>query len=146
MFAWADGATFAREWERDLIARAELAGASAADAAAAYEAFFDHISFRKGWKQPPFTREEAAQVFATAACIVARARVEILDVRDGGVKLRQIEGSARDWMHSPECGPLLQSDPCLFLTGLVHATFKDAKGYVEGLKENEVDSFIRLYS
>ncbi|CAE6948901.1 KIF3B [Symbiodinium sp. KB8] len=38
-FAWADGAAFAREWERDLVKRAELAGASKEDASAAYEAF-----------------------------------------------------------------------------------------------------------
>merc|ERR1712007_14920 len=44
----------------------------------AYESFFDHISFRKGWKQPPFSREDAANAFAAAARIVARVRVEIL--------------------------------------------------------------------
>ena len=38
-FAWADGAAFAREWEADLVKRAELAGASKEDATAAYEAF-----------------------------------------------------------------------------------------------------------
>ncbi|CAE7520622.1 KIN8A, partial [Symbiodinium pilosum] len=38
-FSWADGATFGREWEMDLVKRAELAGASKEDATAAYEAF-----------------------------------------------------------------------------------------------------------
>eukprot|EP00435_Cladocopium_sp_Y103_P049290 s782_g14.t2 len=38
-FSWADGPSFAREWERDLVARAELAGASKDDALRAYEAF-----------------------------------------------------------------------------------------------------------
>lgn len=38
-FAWADGASFAHEWERDLVARSELAGASKDDALRAYKAF-----------------------------------------------------------------------------------------------------------
>lgn len=118
----------------------------AKEISAAYDAFFDHISFRKGWKQPPFAREEVAPLFAAAACIVARARIEMLDMRDEGIKLRQVEGSARDWMHSPTSGLLVQSNPDLFVKGLVHATFKDAKGYVEGLKESEVDRCIELYS
>lgn len=48
-FAWADGATFAREWERDLIARAELAGASKDDALAAYEAFHARLKKTRGF-------------------------------------------------------------------------------------------------
>lgn len=76
---------------------------------------------------------------------MARARIEILDARNEGVKIRQVEGSARDWMHSPECRLLLKENQPLFLKGL-HATFKDAKGYVEGINESEVDGFIELYS
>ena len=50
-FAWADGATFAREWERDLIKRAELAGASKEDATAAYEAFHARVRAGQGEKR-----------------------------------------------------------------------------------------------
>lgn len=113
---------------------------------AAYKAFFDHISFRKGWTEPPFTLSEVASAFACAARIVALIRIEVLDVRDPGFKIRQVEGSARDWMHSPECGTLLRDDPNAFLEGLVHATFKDANGYVEGLTLGEVDELMKLYS
>lgn len=113
---------------------------------AAYSDFFDHISFRKGWKTPPFSKADSKSAFATAACVVARARVEILDVRDPGFKLRQVDGSARDWMHSPDLGQVLQKDPRQFIAGLVHATFQDAKGYVEGLAESEVNGFLANYS
>lgn len=117
----------------------------AAAVAAAYGSFFEHISFRKGWKEPPFTRVEAADAFADAARVVARARLEVLDRRDAGFKLRQVEGSARDWMHAPERGQLLRDEPDLFVSGLVHATFSDAKGYTEGLCQSEVDEFLKLY-
>jgi len=73
--------------------------AKARDVAESYESFFDHIAFRKGWKQPPFTRAEVRPAFKRAACIVARARAEVLDVRNTEIKIRQVEGSARDWMH-----------------------------------------------
>lgn len=109
----------------------------------AYCTFFDHIAFRKGWRTPPFTQEEASAVFASAAGIVARARLQVLNVRDPGLKVRQISGSAVDWMHDPGSGPLLRADPGKFLVELVHATFKDGNGYVEGLTAAEVSSFIR---
>jgi hypothetical protein len=115
------------------------------EVAMAYDSFFDHISFRKGWKQLPFTRHDVEATFPIAARIVALARTEILDVRDEGIKLRQVEGSARDWMHSSECPQLLRSSPDEFVCGLVHATFQDANGYVEGLDKSEVDRFIATY-
>lgn len=113
--------------------------------AAAYSSFFDHISFRKGWKEPPFTLSEVGSAFESAARVVARVRVEVLDVRDPGFKIRQVEGCARDWMHSPECATLLHDDPKAFAEGLVHATFKDANGYVERLTHCEVDELVKLY-
>lgn len=119
--------------------------AGAKSIVAAYEEFFNHIGFRKGWKVPPFSREEVGAAFLAAALVVARARVLVLDPRDPGIKIRQVEGSARDWMHSPECAVLLREDPDSFIAGLVHATFKDGKGYVEGITEQEVGNFLELY-
>lgn len=114
--------------------------AKARDVAESYESFFDHIAFRKGWKQPPFTRDEVRPAFKRAACIVARARAEVLDVRNTDIKIRQVEGSARDWMHDAESVQLLRCDLDAFVRGLVHATFKDANGYVENLEELQVSS------
>lgn len=114
--------------------------------AAAYYGFFQHISFRKGWKEPSFTAAEAANAFVRGARIVALIRVEVLNRRDAGFKIRQVEGSAVDWMHSPECGQLLREQPDFFVVELVHATLKDGKGYVEGLTKGEVDEFVKLYS
>jgi len=120
--------------------------ARAKDVIESYESFFDHIAFRKGWKQPPFAREEVRPAFQRAACIVARVRAEVLDSRNTGIKIRQVEGSARDWMHDAESVQLLRSSSDAFVRGLVHATFKDANGYVEDLEEPQVDDFILLYS
>jgi len=117
----------------------------AAEIVAAYGSFFDHISFRKVWKDPPFTRAEVTDCFEAAARVVALTRLEILDQRDTGIKLRQVEGSARDWMHGPVNAPLLRDSPDRFVAGLVHATLKDAHGYVEGLCEQEVDQYIERY-
>lgn len=118
---------------------------AAAEIAASYDSFFDHISFRKGWKDPPFAKADAMTAFGAASIIAARARIEVLDPRTPGLVLRQVDGSARDWMHSPELATALQEDPAKFVHGLVHATFKDARGYVEGLEESEVDDFIRAF-
>lgn len=114
--------------------------------AEAYDAFFEHISFRKGWKEPPFTREESSGAFKAASHVVARIRCEVLDQRDPGFKIRQVDGSARDWMHSPECPQLLREQPERFVAGLVHASFRDAHGYVEGLHEEEINDFIKFFS
>jgi hypothetical protein len=111
-----------------------------------YECFFGHISFRKGWRKVPFTRCEVHDDFVAAAQIVARARLEILNVRNPGLKIRQVEGSARDWLHTSESAQLLRTDKCLFQQRLVHETFKDAHGYVEGLDEHQVDSIIATYN
>jgi len=117
----------------------------ASEVADSYDAFFNHISFRKGWRELPFGQQEVAPLFTSAAGIVARVRIEVLDARDEGFKLRKVDGSACDWMHSSECRSLLQTSPNLFLEGLVHATFMDGKGYVEGLSKNEVDRLIQVY-
>jgi hypothetical protein len=111
---------------------------------AAYNAFFDDFRFKKGWKQLPFSREEVATPLGIAAGIVAQARNEI-DARDKGITLWQTGGSAIDWMHSPESHKLLQDDTNRFIAGLVHATFRDGKGYVKGLDEKQVDIFIERY-
>jgi len=118
--------------------------AAASEVEAAYLCFFDHISFRKGWKQPPFHREEVSTAFLAAAQIVARARLEVLD-SVGGIKLRQVEGSARDWLHDPAAASLLREDRRRFVAALVHATFRDVHGYVEGLSDIEVDAFIASF-
>ena len=47
-------------------------------------------------QEPPFARAEVAGPFETAARIVGRARREVLDLTEG-LKLRQVDGSARDW-------------------------------------------------
>jgi len=118
---------------------------AAAEVVAAYESFFDRISFRRGWDQPPFSLDDSRAAFISAAHIVTRARLEVLDARPG-LKLRQVDGSARDWMHSPNLAQVLREDPTTFVKGLVHATFKDAKGYVEDLTEARVDQFILQYA
>merc|ERR1711920_132047 len=117
--------------------------AKAKDVVESYESFFDHIAFRKGWKQPPFTRDEVRPAFKRAACIVARARAEVLDVQNTDIKIRQVEGSARDWMHDAGSAQLLRCDLDAFVRGLGHATFKDANGYAENLEELQVDGFIQ---
>merc|ERR1712008_433317 len=112
---------------------------------AAYQSFFDHISFRRGWKEPPFLADDSRIAFSAAASIVARVRLEVLDAPPG-LKLRQVDGSARDWMHSPNLATLLREDQTTFIKGLVHATFKDANGYVEDLTEGDVDRFIARFA
>ena len=106
----------------------------------AYAGFFDHISFRKGWKRPPFPRRDADPLFRRVARVAAMARSR--DLRRAGFALRQPDGAARDWMHD---APSPADSPNAFLRGLLHATFQDANGYVEGLDAVAVERFRRRY-
>lgn len=110
----------------------------------AYSDFWNNIRFRKGWQQPVFTREEVLHLLEKAADIVIRKRT-LLDEEEDGFKMRMIDGSARDFLwsvneHPVVIGDFEQEDE--FVHQLVHATFKDAKGYVEGLTEEEIQDFI----
>ena len=103
--------------------------------------FFEHIAFRKGWKRPPFSRRDAEPLFREAARVVAQIRSR--NLRQDGFVVRQRDGSARDWMHD---APDPKDSPAAFARGLVHATFQDASGYVEGLDAPTVERLRRRYA
>ena len=104
---------------------------------AAYADFFEHISFRKGWKACPFRKRDVDVLFHKAAVAVSCIRSRELD--GDSLTLRQTDGSARDWMMDAH-DPVL--NPRAFVDGLVHATFLDGNGYVEGLTEQRVDELL----
>ena len=115
---------------------------AAADVASAYGDYFCHIRFARGWETAPFRREDAAPLFDTAALACALIRSREL----GGERafiLRQTDGSARDWFHGDAPDPV--AAPRQFVDGLVHATFQDGAGYVEGLDERRVDELLDEY-
>ena len=115
---------------------------AAADVASAYGDYFGHIRFARGWETAPFRREDAAPLFDTAALACALIRSREL----GGGRaftLRQTDGSARDWFHGDAPDPV--AAPRQFVDGLVHATFQDGAGYVEGLDERRVDELLDEY-
>ena len=115
---------------------------AAADVASAYGDYFGHIRFARGWETAPFRREDAAPLFDTAALACALIRSREL----GGERafiLRQTDGSARDWFHGDAPDPV--AAPRQFVDGLVHATFQDGAGYVEGLDERRVDELLDDY-
>ena len=127
--------------------------------ATALGAYFDHIRFRKGWEAPAFKPDEVRPCFDEAAETVWRIR-HALDVRckrgdAGGAAaaaagastpvLRQLDGAAQLWLHTAEAtGAFTRSEASNrdeFVRRLVHAMLRDARGYVEGLTEADVDIF-----
>ncbi len=74
-----------------------------------------------------------------AAEVVVRIR-SALDKIDPTFKMRMVDGAAREYMWTvkkpTEC-------PEKFVRDLVRATFKDGKGYVEGLSAEKIDDFIK---
>ena len=116
---------------------AELAAADEVERA--YHEFFNFLPFKRGWKQPPFSPRAAAPNFRRAARIVSLVRSRELPP---GFSLRAVDGAARDWMHD---APSPADSPNAFLRGLLHATFQDANGYVEGLDAVAVERFRRRY-
>jgi len=122
------------DWIRDLSR--EILGA--------YNFFFEHIGIRKGWRTPPFGREEVQAPFMASAEVVAVVRRRI-DEQGGGMVLRQLEGSAMDflWGWCPEKPPGQALDD--FFRGLVFATLSDAKGLVEGLDAATVEYYVQSH-
>lgn len=107
----------------------------------AYSDFWNSIQFRKGWSNPPFQQSEVEPYLDSAAEVVARIRHE-LDHDDPQFKLRMIDGSAREYLWSLETKP---KHPRRFIKALVKATFRDAHGYIEGLKGTDIDKFLEKF-
>ena len=65
----------------------------------------------------------------------------VLDKIDPSFKMRMVDGAAREYMWSISKVPKDGAER--FIRGIVHATFKDGRGYVEGLSEAKIDQFIK---
>ena len=120
------------------LSEAEMA--AACEIEACYLEFFNFLPFKRGWKQPPFPRARAAAHFRSASRVVALVRSRELAK---GFQLRSVDGAARDWMHSAGDVPMSTR---AFRDGLVHETFKDGAGYVDGLSHARVAAYIDAYA
>lgn len=105
----------------------------------AYADWWNHLKFKKGWATPLFTFNEVKPLLDRAAEIVVRIRA-VLDATDPSFKVRMVDGAAREYFWTLTRHPSEQ--PERFVRSVVHATFKDGRGYVEGLDEGKVDTFI----
>jgi len=120
----------------------------ASEILAAYNFFFEHIGLRKGWRTAPFRKEEVQAPFQAAAEVVTIVRARLDEQKGGGVILRQLEGSAMNflWGWSPECRPSSCGEALEeFFRGLVFATLSDGNGLVEGLDTETVEHYINRH-
>jgi len=120
----------------------------ASEILAAYNFFFEHIGLRKGWRTAPFRREEVQAPFQAAAEVVTIVRARLDEQKGEGVILRQLEGSAMNflWGWSPECRPSSCGEALeKFFRGLVFATLSDGHGLVEGLDTETVEHYINRH-
>ena len=62
---------------------------------------------------------------------------------DPSFKMRVQGGSSCEYLWEVDFHP--PNEPTRFVRELVHATLKDAMGYVEGLTEKQVNSFVSEY-
>lgn len=116
----------------------------------AYYGFFNHIGLRKGWRTAPFEEEEVQVPFWTAAQTVALVREELDRLRGDGVILRQVDGSAMNFLWSWNPDRRLSFEPSVghgdtvreFVSGLVFATLSDGHGLVEGLQKGTVEVYV----
>eukprot|EP01114_Cavostelium_apophysatum_P013772 TRINITY_DN3411_c0_g1_i7.p1 TRINITY_DN3411_c0_g1~~TRINITY_DN3411_c0_g1_i7.p1 ORF type:complete len:740 (+),score=249.18 TRINITY_DN3411_c0_g1_i7:190-2409(+) len=111
-----------------------------------YNDFWNNIKFRRGWESPLVDMNQVSPLLDEAAEIVVRIR-SYLDEKDPSIKMRMRDGSAREylweWQHGDgETSPM--DNPEEFVNEMVHWTFRDANGYVEGLTEEELDRYIRI--
>jgi hypothetical protein len=112
-----------------------------------YNFFFEHIGIKKGWRQAPFERDEVQDLFDAAAELVALIRTKLDEERGGPPLIRQVEGSAMDflWGWAPDRRPSSTTETQKeFVRGLVLNTLSDRNGLVEGLDVSSVDRY--LYS
>jgi len=125
--------------------RAEWIQTRAGEILAAYNFFFEHIGLRKGWRTAPFQFAEVQAPFQAAAEVVVVVRARLDAERGGMLVLRQVEGSAMNflWSWSPSRPPG-SSHKALedFFRGLVFATLSDGRGLVEGLDSTTVESYV----
>ena len=114
---------------------------------AAYKDIFTHISVKRGWRKLPFTEPDLHKLMEVASETVALLRL-YLDTTNDGIKLRQVDGSAQEYLWGLKGNPgvYLEGQNYTYvyesLKGLVHATLKDAHGYVEGVRGPLVEGFI----
>jgi len=138
--AW-DWSDSSRWWSE----RADWIQQRTSEILAAYNFFFEHIGLRKGWRKAPFQREEVQAPFKAAAEVVVVVRARLDAERGGVLVLRQVEGSAMNflWGWSPSRPPG-SSHKALedFFRGLVFATLSDGRGLVEGLDSTTVESYV----
>eukprot|EP00929_Paragymnodinium_shiwhaense_P023430 TRINITY_DN14662_c0_g1_i1.p1 TRINITY_DN14662_c0_g1~~TRINITY_DN14662_c0_g1_i1.p1 ORF type:complete len:285 (-),score=81.91 TRINITY_DN14662_c0_g1_i1:287-1141(-) len=114
----------------------------------AYNSFFEHIGIRKGWRTPPFSKEEVQIPFWAASEVVVNVR-QWLDENSDGMVLRQLEGSSMNflWGWAPgKCPVGSQAVFEEFFRGLVEATLSDGHGLVEGLDKATVDYYVSCHS
>jgi hypothetical protein len=109
----------------------------------AYNGYYDHMRFRKGWSEPTWAKDATADVFREAAECVVRIR-QFLDSQSDEPKLRVLDGNAQAWLHGDDAKAA--ADFRTLLVPLVHESFKDARGYREGLSQGQVDTFLARLS
>jgi hypothetical protein len=113
-----------------------------------YNGFFEQMVVRKGWRTPPFQREEVQVPFQAASEVVAMVRARLDEENaeaGGGIVLRQVDGTAKDFFWNWDAGrPPSSTQEILgeFFRGLVFATLSDAHGLVEGLHSETVEHYI----
>lgn len=111
---------------------------------AGYNGFFDHIGIRKGWRVAPLQQEEVQRAFQISSEIVALLRADLDRARGGGFIMRQLEGSAMDFLWGWPVGRQLITNEIFeeFMSGLVSATLSDGNGLVEGLDSRTVYQYM----
>jgi len=100
---------------------------------------------RKGWRTAPFQREEVQAPFQAAAEVVTVVRARLDEQKGDGVVLRQLEGSAMNflWGWAPSRPPCSSREALVeFFRGLVFATLSDGRGLVEGLDDATVEHYV----
>ena len=121
-----------------------------------FNAIFNHVAVKRGWRALPFRRKEIEPVFDMAAIVVGRIRNTILSRNNGTFTLIKISGCSWDYLFS------IQSSEIQFLVNgeglaradidelppshkkhamqqivleLAKSTLRDANGYVNGVEE-----------
>jgi hypothetical protein len=102
---------------------------------------------KRGWRKLPFTEPDLRKLLEVASETVALLRLH-LDSTTTGIKLRQVDGSAQEFLWGVDQNPGIYLDGQNYtyvhdtLRGVVHATLKDAHGYVEGVDQLLVERFV----
>jgi hypothetical protein len=95
--------------------------------------YFENLPFRRGWRQAALERGTVSPLLLLCAHSIAWIRASLDREHGPGVRIRVLDGGARDYMMTWQANPDTPESQRDFVRGIIWHAFLDGEGLVEGL-------------